>query len=834
MYKKYFSLVAAVIAVFLFTCSSVAFAAEGVTLDLSEGSIIISQDEGNIVFTQNEDVVEVSSDWPFANIIQTTDETHNFITVESDVEVELDIKNLNVYSLSHSIEMKSGSSLGLCLIGENILTSVEGCGIHVPEGAELHIGCENDGSIVATAGGVTSSGIGGCGFVEPYEDNGSVGSTGKIVINDGQVTAIGGTSGCGIGGTSNGEIVINGGTVVATGAEKSYNGTAGIGGNADCNIIINGGSIDARGGSGIGGGSRISGESGVIEINDGDIYAYGYAGAGIGGSSGSGGEINISGGTILALGTKSAGIGAYGSAEGGNITITGGDITVATISGESAGIGSGKGGSAGTINISNASIHFTDNSTARGEVNLGDEYPVIGIGSGYHGKSGTVTITDSTLDGEVIGHVVGGGESENGYGLDELVLENVTDNTKSIWIDISDIWEGRPRYQETIKNYSVQVPAVNPYTNEVTFETKAEGPSGVTYQWQDSFDNKVWNDLEGQNDSILNLIYSTSINQNYRCIITNAFGNAVITNSVRPYVPEFVENISDVETVVGEEVYLHVSLNHEGTLRWEKSTDGGITWTEVRNDPPALLYDEFDEPYYYDDYYDDQLYWEYIANTSYRFTASEEDSGTLYRCVDVFETFEVYSNVVTITVLPSEIEEATEPDEPIVEYPVVDIPEVTDPVEENNTDLEVTDLVEVNVSENDVPETANNVTDEDVETTNENEADEKNTRSEPSVEEVEMNDSEVRLPENTDENFILEVPLDIPEEMIEVITIMVISYDNEGKFLGTNEVKLTKDEFNQYVINAEIKNNENLETVKIFILNTETFAPVAENAEITK
>ena len=45
-----------------------------------------------------------------------------------------------------------------------------------------------DGSatIVATAGGVTSSGIGGCGFVEPYEENGSTGSTGKIVVNDGQ------------------------------------------------------------------------------------------------------------------------------------------------------------------------------------------------------------------------------------------------------------------------------------------------------------------------------------------------------------------------------------------------------------------------------------------------------------------------------------------------------------------------------------------------------------------------------------------------------------------------------------------------------------------------
>jgi len=820
MYKKYFSLIAAVIAVFLFTCSSVVFAAEDITLDLSEGSIIISQDEGNIVFTQNENVVEVSSDWPFANIIQTTDETHNFITVESDVEVELDIENLNVYSLSNSIEMKSGSSLGLCLIGENILTSVEGCGIHVPEGAELHIGCENDGSIVATAGGVTSSGIGGCGFVEPYEDNGSVGSTGKIVINDGKVTAIGGDSGCGIGGTSRGEVIINGGTVVATGAEKSYSGTAGIGGNADCSIEINGGTIDARGGAGIGGGSRNK-DSATIEINGGDIYSYGYAGAGIGGSSGSGGVINISDGTILALGTKSAGIGGYGSSEGGNITITGGDITVATISGESSGIGSGRGGSAGNINISNASIHFTDNSTARGEVNLGDEYPVIGIGSGYHGKGGTVTITNSTLDGKVIGHVVGGGESENGYGLDSLVLENVTDNTKSIWIDISDIWEGKPRYQERINNYNVQVPAVNPYTNEVTFETNAESNSVITYQWQDSFDNKIWNDLEGKTKSSLNLIYSNTINQNYRCIITNAFGNTVTTNSVRPYVPEFVENISDIEVTSGEEVYLHVSLNHEGTLRWEKSTDGGNTWTEVRNDPPVPLYDEFDEPYYYDDYYDDQLYWEYISNTSYHFNATEEDNGTMYRCVDVFETFEVYSNVATISVLPV-VEDNSETQELPVENPVVTEPE-TEELVDSETEPEYKES-----------ELENVLTDEETTNSNEESVDIETTSIASVPDEVKMDDTDIQLPENTTEDFTLEVPINIPEQMVEVVTIMVISYDSEGRFIGTNEVKLTKDEFNQYVINAEIKNNSNLETVKIFVLNCETFAPMTDNAEITK
>lgn len=821
MYRKYFSLVAAVIAVFLFSCSSVAFAAEDLTLDLSKGSIVISQNEDTIIFTQNEDVVEVSSDWPFANIIQTDEETHNFITIESGVEVELDIENLNVYSLSHSIEMKPNSSLGLCLIGENILTSVEGCGIHVPEGAELHIGCENNGSIVATAGGVTSSGIGGCGFVAPYEENGSAGCTGKIVINDGQVIAVGGDSGCGIGGTSSGEVIINGGIVVATGAEKSYSGTAGIGGNADCSIEINGGTIDARGGAGIGGGSRISHESGVIEINDGDIYAYGYAGAGIGGSSGSGGEINISGGKVLALGTKSAGIGAYGGSEGGNITITGGDITVATISGESAGIGSGKGGSAGIINISNASIHFTDNSTARREVNLGDEYPVIGIGSGYHGKGGTVIITNSILDGEVIGHVVGGGESDNGYGLDSLVLENVTDNTKSIWIDISDIWEGKSRYQERINNYNVQVPAVNPYTNEVTFETNAESNSGISYQWQDSFDNKVWNDLEGKNESVLNLIYSNTINQNYRCVITNAFGNTVITNSVRPYVPEFVENVSDIEVTAGEEVYLHVSLNHEGTLRWEKSTDGGNTWAEVRNDPPVPLYDEFDEPYYYDDYYDDQLYWEYVSNTSYHFNATEEDNDTIYRCVDVFETFEVYSNVATISVLPV-VEDNSETEEPLVENPVV-------------TETEPEELVDPeNEFESKELELENVVTDEETTKFNEEFVDVETTNIASVPEEVKMDDTDISLPENTNADFTLEVPINISEELIEFLTIVVISYDNEGRFLGTNEAKLTKHEFNQYMINAEIKNNSNLETVKIFVLNCETFAPMTDNAEITK
>ena len=117
------------------------------------------------------------------------------------------------------------------------------------------------GSLTAT-GGFSGAGIGGSAY------NG----TNNITITGGKVTAVGGSSGAGIGGggNSNGEnITINGGEINATGGKYA----AGIGGGSTNvygngadgkNITINGGTVNAAGGesgAGIGGGLKGSGSN---------------------------------------------------------------------------------------------------------------------------------------------------------------------------------------------------------------------------------------------------------------------------------------------------------------------------------------------------------------------------------------------------------------------------------------------------------------------------------------------------------------------------------------------------------------------------------------------
>ena len=134
------------------------------------------------------------------------------------------------------------------------------------------------------------------------------GNGGIITINGGTVTAtggVGGQSAAGIGGSEEahcGVITINGGTVTAIGAEQG----TGIGNGAfysgtDGQVIINGGTVTATGssyGAGIGGGQAANG--GTVTITGGDVTAIGIAGAGIGGGSQRGGNVNITGGTVRA------------------------------------------------------------------------------------------------------------------------------------------------------------------------------------------------------------------------------------------------------------------------------------------------------------------------------------------------------------------------------------------------------------------------------------------------------------------------------------------------------------------------------------------------------
>lgn len=252
-------------------------------------------------------------------------------------------------------------------------------GIYVPVGKTLTI--RGTGSLKASSCG-NGAGIGG-----GYQI-----ACGNIVIEDGEITAIGSADGAGIGSghyASCGNICIKGGTISATGGYSA----AGLGSGgtyATCgDISITGANISATGGNsgaaGIGSGGNYSSCQAIV-IDDAEIIAQGgnnAAGIGGGDSSGSScGKISIMSGKITAMGGKgAAGIGSGYSGSCSIIAITGGQIT-ATGGNSAAGIGGGEGqkGSCGDISIMGGMVSATGGDSAAG------------IGGGLKGNCNDITI----------------------------------------------------------------------------------------------------------------------------------------------------------------------------------------------------------------------------------------------------------------------------------------------------------------------------------------------------------------------------------------------------------------------------------------------------------
>ena len=217
---------------------------DGPILDLSQGSITITEEDGAAVFKQGNIKTTVPS--KCAVITQSVAESvTNYVEVLSG-DVLLTIQNLNISSAWSPIDMKSGAKLSLELVGENILTAlgepysdnghVAVAGIAVPSGAELTI--YGAGTLTAT-GGEGGAGIGGGSY---YCTDGNCG---LIKIESGLVTAVGssgGEAGAGIGGAglisyapgNGGTVIITGGTVTATGGANDDSAGAGIGGSGIC------------------------------------------------------------------------------------------------------------------------------------------------------------------------------------------------------------------------------------------------------------------------------------------------------------------------------------------------------------------------------------------------------------------------------------------------------------------------------------------------------------------------------------------------------------------------------------------------------------------------
>ena len=296
------------------------------------------------------------------DVSDTDDKAALRVQGDGNVEIELDGNN----------ELKSGwHRAGL----EKNASEAEGTLTLKDENKEA-------GSLTAKGGG-SAAGIGGS-YNGYHKNNG----TKNIIITGGTVNATGGQCGAGIGGGSDGggkNITISGGTVTAAGGNYG----AGIGGGdygSGEDITINGGTVTATGGfrgAGIGGGGSGGGGKNIT-INSGTVNATGGEdGAGIGGGhEGSGEHITINSGTVNATGGEDgAGIGGGGSGIGGkNITIKGGTVNAAGGKG-SAGIGGGLGSSGENITISGGTV------TAAGG------YFAAGIGGGSGGSGSNVTVS---------------------------------------------------------------------------------------------------------------------------------------------------------------------------------------------------------------------------------------------------------------------------------------------------------------------------------------------------------------------------------------------------------------------------------------------------------
>ncbi len=289
------------------------------------------------------------------------------------------------------------------------------------------------GSLTAT-GGTDGAGIGG-----GNEVNG-----GAVTVYNGSVTANGGDYAAGIGGgdeKDGGTVIIYNGTVTTTGGPDGAGIGGGESGNQGGSVTIYDGTVTTEGGrtaAGIGGGGGSIGDAGnggTVSIHGGTVeVTAGLYGAGIGGGSargisgrgGNSGDVTITGGkiTIALSGQCGAGIGGgaggenfgYGG-DGGDVTISGGKISINMFATRSAGIGGGgcdyKCGTSGSVNISGGELSISITSGYIGELFVESQGAGIG-GAAEMDQGGDIRITGGVvmIDNKGFGAGIGGGASE--------------------------------------------------------------------------------------------------------------------------------------------------------------------------------------------------------------------------------------------------------------------------------------------------------------------------------------------------------------------------------------------------------------------------------------
>ena len=383
--------------------SSIATAAFAEEYDLNKGSVTVeTKDNGNTYVTQANTETTDHLDTTGVTITSNGDPTSNTITVETakDQTTNVTLENVHIETKSSwndsgsaPIEIKGNGDTNLELNGNNIVLSgnknhagIEKADVNGTGTLTIKDDVNDDGKLLA-GGYEDSAGIGG----GSYHDGKSYGNTSNITITGGDITAVGGVYGAGIGGGSDEDasnIRIEGNAHVAA----FSNSGAGIGsgyfsnGNSDITITDHA-TVEAASLEGCGiGGSRLSSGKATITISgNASVKAEALDSAAAIGSEQSSATVNIEDNAAVTAVSHGVAIGtSYGHEYNGGtstvINITGGTVNAVTRDESRPAIGTVYGNLDLTINSSTGKTTVNAYTTSSDPLSLN-------IGTGHYDSS---------------------------------------------------------------------------------------------------------------------------------------------------------------------------------------------------------------------------------------------------------------------------------------------------------------------------------------------------------------------------------------------------------------------------------------------------------------
>ena len=401
--KKQLALRVLSTAALLAMVSSIATAAFAEEYDLNKGSVTVeTRDNGNTYVTQANTETTDHLDTTGVTITSNGDPTSNTITVETakDQTTNVTLENVHIETKSSwndsgsaPIEIKGNGDTNLELNGNNIVLSgnknhagIEKADVNGTGTLTIKDDVNDDGKLLA-GGYEDSAGIGG----GSYHDGKSYGNTSNITITGGDITAVGGVYGAGIGGGSDEDasnIRIEGNAHVAA----FSNSGAGIGsgyfsnGNSDITITDHA-TVEAASleGCGIGGSRLASGKATITISGNASVKAEALDSAAAIGSEQSSATVNIEDNAAVTAVSHGVAIGtSYGHEYNGGtstvINITGGTVNAVTRDDSRPAIGTVGGNLDLTINSSTGKTTVNTYTTSSDPLSLN-------IGTGHFDSS---------------------------------------------------------------------------------------------------------------------------------------------------------------------------------------------------------------------------------------------------------------------------------------------------------------------------------------------------------------------------------------------------------------------------------------------------------------